>query len=94
MNNIPFASHVHYKDFYVRPSMADPGEGFFKTVSGNYLRGAVVGHGDVDIRSVTRVIKSSGYDGFVTVEFEGIEDCRSGSKIGMANLKRLWNECN
>lgn len=95
MNNISFASHVHYKDFYVRPSMADPGEGFFfKTVSGKYLRGAVIGHGDVDIRSVTRVIKSSGYDGFVTVEFEGIEDCRLGSKIGMANLKRLWNECN
>lgn len=92
-NNIPYASHVHFKDFYLRPFYADPGEGWFKTFSGNYLRGAIVGQGDVDIRSVVKVIKSHGYDGNISIEFEGMEDCEAGSRIGMANLRRLWDEC-
>ncbi|MGO4274310.1 sugar phosphate isomerase/epimerase, partial [Paenibacillus sp. TAF58] len=28
----------------------------------------------------------------VTVEFEGMEDCEIGSRIGMNNLRKLWNE--
>lgn len=91
-NNLPFASHIHFKDFYVRPFHADPGEGWFKSLSGNFLRGAIVGQGDVDIRSIVKLIKASGYDGFISVEFEGMEECRQGSKIGMANLKRLFSE--
>ncbi|MEK6796265.1 MAG: sugar phosphate isomerase/epimerase family protein [Spirochaetota bacterium] len=91
-NNLPLASHIHFKDFYVRPFHADPGEGWFKSLSGNFLRGAIVGHGDVDIRSIVKLIKASGYDGFISVEFEGMEECRQGSKIGMANLKRLFSE--
>lgn len=92
-NNIPLASHVHFKDFYLRPFYADPGEGWFKTLSGNFLRGAIVGQGDVDIRAIIRIIKDSGYDGYISVEFEGMEECKLGSKIGMANLRRLWSEC-
>ncbi len=89
-SNLPFASHLHFKDFYVRPLDADPGEGFFKTLSGNFLRGAIVGHGDVDIRSIVNLVKKSGYSGTISVEFEGMEDCRSASRIGMENLRRLW----
>ncbi len=91
-NNIAFASHVHFKDFYFRPFYADPGEGWFRTLYGNYLRGSIVGQGDIDTRAVVRIIKESGYDGYLSIEFEGMEDCRTGSKIGMANLRRLWNE--
>lgn len=91
-NNLPYASHIHFKDFYFRPFYADPGEGFFKTLSGNYLRGAIVGQGDVDTRAIVKLVKDSGYDGYLSIEFEGMEECRTGSKIGMANLKRMWNE--
>lgn len=87
------ASMVHFKDFYIRPSYLDPGEGWFPSASGNHLRGAIVGQGDLDIRSIIRVVKESGYDSYVTVEFEGMEDCRTASKIGMDNLRRFWSEC-
>lgn len=91
--NIPYANRVHYKDFYIRPYYENPGEGdWFRTVGGNYLRGAIVGHGDINLREATRLIKASGYDGYITVEFEGMEDCRLGSRIGMANVRRLWEE--
>ncbi|WP_144933995.1 sugar phosphate isomerase/epimerase [Paenibacillus sp. 32O-W] len=90
--NISYASMVHLKDFYLRPSYRDPGEGWFKTTSGNFLRGAIVGQGDIDMVEVIRVIKQSGYDGYISIEFEGMEDPRAGSKIGMANARRIWEE--
>jgi sugar phosphate isomerase/epimerase len=37
-------------------------------------------------------VKQSGYDGYISVEFEGMEDCQTGSRIAMDNVRRLWNE--
>ncbi|MGU3471165.1 sugar phosphate isomerase/epimerase family protein [Paenibacillus sp. D51F] len=90
--NLPIASVVHFKDFYLRPSYRNPGEGWFRTAGGNHLRGAVIGNGDIDMPEVVRIVKSSGYDGYVSVEFEGLEDCRLGARAGLANLRRLWEE--
>ncbi|HEX7063693.1 MAG TPA: sugar phosphate isomerase/epimerase family protein [Bacillales bacterium] len=90
--NLPYASMVHLKDFYLRPSYRNPGQGWMQTASGNYLRGAIVGHGDIDMWEMIRLIKASGYDGYVSIEFEGMEDCRSGSRIGMDNVRRLLEE--
>lgn len=94
MKNIPYAATVHFKDFYIRPYYENPGEGeWFRTVHNNYIRGAIVGHGDINIREIIKLVKGSGYDGYLTIEFEGMEDCQVGSKIGMDNVRRLWNEC-
>lgn len=90
--NMPYASMVHVKDFYLRPFDKNPGEGWFQTASGNYLRGAIFGQGDIDVRNVLKVIQEAGYDSYISLEFEGMEDCEKGSKIGMNNLRRLWNE--
>lgn len=91
-NNLPFASMVHLKDFYVRPAGRNPGQGWFPSSSGRYLRGAVLGHGDIELYDVMGAIKQSGYDGYLSVEFEGMEDGRLGSRLGMANAVRIWNE--
>ncbi|WP_433749453.1 sugar phosphate isomerase/epimerase family protein [Paenibacillus amylolyticus] len=91
-NNIPYASIVHAKDFYWRPSYRNPGEGWFQTSHGNYLRGAIVGHGDINMPEVFRVLKQSGYDGYISVEFEGMEDCKTASRNAMDNVRRLWEE--
>lgn len=90
--NIRYASMVHIKDFYHRPAHLYPGEGWLETISGDYLRGAIVGHGDIPMREVLRVIKDNGYDGYLSVEFEGMEDSRRASKLSLNNLRRMWNE--
>ncbi|KRG15452.1 sugar phosphate isomerase/epimerase family protein [Lederbergia galactosidilytica] len=91
--NLPFASLVHFKDFYIRPFDEHPGGGeWFTSANGNYLRGSIVGQGDVNIRQIVKLIKDSGYDGNITLEFEGMEECREASKIGMENIRRLWDE--
>ena len=90
--NLPIASMIHLKDFYLRPSYRDPGEGWFRTAGGNYLRGAIVGQGDIDMWAVIKAIKESGYDGYISIEFEGLEPCEFGSRVGLANARRIWEE--
>ncbi len=91
-SNLPYAMIVHFKDFYVRPAGRNPGEGWFRSRGGKYLRGAIVGNGDLDTWSVAKSIKESGYDGFASIEFEGHEDCLIGCSRGIANAKRIYAE--
>jgi inosose dehydratase len=86
--NAPLASMVHVKDFYLRNVDRDPGEGFNKSLGGNYWRGAIVGHGDINIQVALQILKDAGYDGYLSLEFEGMEECRQGAKIGLANINR------
>lgn len=91
-NNLELASMVHFKDFYIRPADHNPGQGWFRSLHGNYLRGAIVGQGDLPIYDIVRAVKASGFDGYVSIEFEGMEDCLKGTKIAMDNARRIWEE--
>ncbi|TXK85182.1 sugar phosphate isomerase/epimerase [Paenibacillus sp. N3.4] len=91
-NLLPYASMVHLKDFYYRSSRLNPGEGWFSTSHGNFLRGAIVGCGDIDMFEVIRLIRLSGYDGYISIEFEGMEDVLMGTRIGLDNARRMWEQ--
>ena len=55
---MPYATHVHAKDFHWKSgNEIDPGEGWFQSRGGNYLRGAVAGHGDVGLFKIMRTFK-------------------------------------
>lgn len=90
--NINYASMIHVKDFYIRPEWNDPGEGWFRSAGGSYLRGAILGQGDVPVREIIAFIKRSGYQGYLSLEFEGLEDCKLGSSYGLNYARRVWNE--
>ncbi|MGG6309501.1 sugar phosphate isomerase/epimerase family protein [Paenibacillus macerans] len=90
--NIGIASMVHVKDFYLRPEGRNPGEGWFRSAGGGYLRGAIAGQGDLDLREILRIVKQSGYDGYLSIEYEGMEDCRKGTRIAFDNVRRIWDE--
>jgi sugar phosphate isomerase/epimerase len=92
---ISLASMVHLKDFYIRTPDRSPGEklpGWLQTAGGNQLRGSILGQGDINVREMIRMIKSSGYDGYISIEFEGVEECRSATKQGFDYARRVWNE--
>ena len=89
-NLAPMTKHIHAKDFHVRFGTRDnPGEGWFQSRSGNYLRGAIVGHGDVPVRQCIANLRRAGYDGFISIEFEGMENCLDALRIGQKNLETL-----
>ena len=86
----PYAFHAHAKDFHVKSGDGmNPGDGWFMSRGGNYLRGAIIGHGDAPLLQSIRALKRTGYDGVLSVEFEGMEDPLEGIRIGQANLRRL-----
>ena len=87
-NVAALALHVHAKDFHIKPgSGRNPGRGWFQSRGGNYLRGAIIGHGNVPVRQCLGNLKRAGYDGYVSIEFEGMEDCVEGLRIGKENLQ-------
>lgn len=87
---MPYAFHVHAKDFHVKSgNTPNPGQGWFQSRGGNFLRGAIIGHGDVPIVQCLRIMKKAGYDGVLSIEFEGMEDALKGIAVGHANLRRF-----
>ena len=86
----PFASYVHAKDFHIKSgSELKPCDGFFATRGGNFLRGAILGHGNVPVMQTLSILKNAGYDGFITLEFEGCENAETGCKWGLNTLKSI-----
>lgn len=79
----PYARHVHAKDF--APAVTDG----FLTRGGRRIRGTVIGEGIVPVEACLRALLHAGYDGYITVEYEGSEDALAGIARGKANLEAL-----
>ncbi|MBR6058397.1 MAG: hypothetical protein IKP58_09555, partial [Victivallales bacterium] len=62
---------------------------WFQSRAGNYLRGAIIGHGNVPVAQCVRNLIQKGYDGVLSIEFEGMEDVLTGIAIGQENLRRF-----
>lgn len=84
------AGFVHFKDFTIRDR--EPGPGWLHTLHGRYIRGSVFGYGDLDTRTIVETVVASGYDGFVSLEYEGNEPSLFGCETGLANIRRMIAE--
>jgi sugar phosphate isomerase/epimerase len=84
-----YAVMVHAKDFHVRPKESMPPSGWFATPGKTALRGAIVGHGVIDVAAQVRLLKESEYDGFLSLEFEGLEDPIVAVKLGLEYVRKL-----
>ena len=92
LGNLAF--HGHLKDFccldyYTNYSLKDT----FKTRAQNNLLGCAVGEGDARSAQCMSVLKSQGYDGYLSLEYEGPEDCIEGIRKGL-EFYRNWEAKN
>ena len=86
----PYAFHVHAKDFLYKPGTEpSPGTGWFMTRGRNHIRGTIVGHGVIPVAQCVAVLKNAGYDGYLSLEFEGLEDNLTALKAGYEYLHRV-----
>ena len=84
----PYAMHVHAKDFLFKSKDEEKPAGFtITTTGGNFLRGTVVGHGVVPVKKCIDALKKQGYDGWLSLEFEGAEENTDAIKNGFENLR-------
>ena len=92
---LPHICFVHAKDSFIKSGMTyDPGRGYGRTRGGNFKRSTIFGHGDVPTYQILAAIKKSGYDGYVSLEFEGIEETMMAVEISAENLKRMIEDLN
>ncbi len=80
---------AHVKDFHVRPKKTMPPAGWFATPTPIALRGAIVGHGVLDVPRLLRTLQRAGYKGYLSLEFEGMEEPRFGVEQGLAYLRKV-----
>ena len=84
-----YAQMVHTKDFHARPKKTLPLPGWFATPTPIALRGAIVGHGVIDVPKQIAILKRAGYRGFLSLEFEGLEEPLTAVKMGVEYLRGL-----
>lgn len=86
----PYAVHAHVKDFTFS---TEPGCGRTLVTRGsNYLSGCVLGEGVVPVKKCLSILKNAGYNGYVSLEYEGKEDCMTGISRGLKNLKEFIDQ--
>ncbi len=87
---LDFIVHVHAKDCFTKSGMTyDPGRGYNRSRAGNWRRATIFGHGNVPTFQILKAIRNSGYNGYVSLEFEGLETVEDGTTIGSENLIRM-----
>lgn len=84
----PYAIHVHAKDFLIKkfgdPNITSDG---IVTRGCNVIYPCAVGEGDIPVAHCIAILKKAGYDGYLSIEYEGSEDCIEALAKGLANLK-------
>lgn len=97
---LPYAAIIHFKDFYIRKKDRLPGQtemfncnngSWFETVGGKMLRGSILGQGDMDIPEIINQIRAYGFDGYLSLEFEGMEECHIGTEISYNMTRALFS---
>lgn len=82
-----YAVHAHAKDMLLLPHDTEDTKGLIWTRGGQWLRATAIGHGSVPVERCIRILKRAGYDGWLSVEYEGAEDCIEGIAEGLKNLR-------
>ncbi len=82
-----YAFHIHAKDFYFYSKDSDT-KGGIVTNGGNSISGTVVGRGIVPVKECIEIFKNAGYNGWLSLEFEGSEDCLEAINEGYEFLKK------
>jgi len=87
----PYLFHVHAKDFLVKPADCIPPEQMTlrSAPAGNYLCGTIVGHGAVPIVSCITALQRNGYAGYLSLEFEGLEENLIAIEAGHNYLRKV-----
>jgi sugar phosphate isomerase/epimerase len=81
-----YAYMVHFKDFKAKPAGY---EGYaYGALDGSQWVGTAVGEGDVHLETCIETLRAAGFDGWLSVEYEGAEDPLAAVPRSIANARR------
>lgn len=79
--------NVHFKD--LRHAKPEETEHVYVGLEGTRVIGTSIGEGDVDLVSIVKLLKEAGYNGFLTIEYEGAEDPETALPRSVAYSKKV-----
>lgn len=82
----PLANMVHFKDFMAAPSDYDGWA--YVALDGQKFLGTAIGEGTVDLGQCIAELKSAGFDGWLSVEYEGAEDPFTAVPRSIGNARK------
>ena len=85
---MPYTFYIHAKDFFKRQGKVSE-DGWSDTRGGNSLCRTVVGRGDIPVRECIGLARRAGYDGWVSLEFEGREEPLAAIEEGYRFLRSV-----
>ena len=88
----PYAIHAHAKDMHIKSGVHTKPSGWMTSRGGNYLKGAIIGEGDIPVKQCLKALKRAEYDGYLSIEYEGAVDCIKGISKSLENLKQMLSE--
>ncbi len=79
-----YCSYVHFKDFKKEPDTSRPW--------GWGIKPTIVGRGDVDHLGCLREIKAAGFDGYIAIEYEALEEDNIGVPESVEFTKKVLEQ--
>ncbi|MDC3412177.1 sugar phosphate isomerase/epimerase [Aquibacillus sp. 3ASR75-11] len=79
--------HVHFKDFRIK----DPSEQVkgFRSTQGVEVIGTIPGEGQVNLSYIVNGLNEIGYDGWLSIEYEGKDDPKVANEEAVRRLRKL-----
>jgi sugar phosphate isomerase/epimerase len=81
---------VHFKDF--RKLEEPNGKEAYTAIDGTLYQGTPIGQGEVDLKKIVDILDNEGYDGYLSIEYEGIGDPIQETEQSIGYLKNILNE--
>jgi sugar phosphate isomerase/epimerase len=83
----PFAGMAHVKDHLIRTSPPASLENWRERGRGIYTQATIAGDGSIGLAAAVRSLHAAGYDGYLSLEYEGPDEARYANSKGLDNLR-------
>jgi sugar phosphate isomerase/epimerase len=84
----PYMVHVHVKNSR-RVGEHERPDRYLDADSGIRYTGTLLSEGEIDIAAVIRELRKVGYDGYILIEYQGMDDPREASAQNVRHLRAL-----
>ncbi|MBT3381388.1 MAG: sugar phosphate isomerase/epimerase [Lentisphaerae bacterium] len=85
----PFAGMVHTKDHHIRSAPGEPVDAWRDRGHGVFTQAAIAAEGDIGVAQAIGFLRDAGYDGYLSLEYEGPLDACEANRRGMENLREI-----
>lgn len=85
----PVAAMAHIKDHLIRHSAPEVADNWRDRGRGIWTQATIAGNGNIGIAEAIQSLQAAGYDGYLSLEYEGPDEAQYANKTGLENLRKI-----